>query len=255
MERAGLGRRPHDDLHARVRGVVFPSSFLAVHVSDAVCVALHELVVVHDLAEVRLPEDHSVLDLQPRALEKQAVLQPPPVLELVVLAQIRVQVFHAERHVCVCDLIHLVRSEFVDGLGPAAFREVLADIHLVHVFQERPDAHVYRHALEHARCLCQGAGEIGAEPSDDERHDPRERYKGIPLLEVDVSRSDQPERLLERHAVEHGRSEVCFQHPSQPDQLVAPLGLLVSVQLLVIDPVRRHETSALLFAQLVDSEM
>ena len=38
-----LRRGAHDDLHARVWRVVLPGPFLAVHVSEAVGVALHKL--------------------------------------------------------------------------------------------------------------------------------------------------------------------------------------------------------------------
>ena len=73
----------HDDLHAGVGRVVLAGPFLAVHVSEAVTVILDELVVVHDFAEVRFPELLSTLQVQPRPLQEQPILQSAPVLQLV----------------------------------------------------------------------------------------------------------------------------------------------------------------------------
>lgn len=60
-----LWRRAHDDLHAGVGRVVLASALLAVHVAEAVCVSLDELVVRHQLGEVRLPELLRALQVQP----------------------------------------------------------------------------------------------------------------------------------------------------------------------------------------------
>ena len=61
--RPRLWRRAHDDLHAGVGGVVLARALLAVHVPEGVCVALHELVVVHYLREVGFPELLSTLQI------------------------------------------------------------------------------------------------------------------------------------------------------------------------------------------------
>ncbi len=59
-----LWRIAHDDLHAGVRRVVLASTFFAKHVSEAVTVALHELVVGHDLGEVALHELDGSVQIQ-----------------------------------------------------------------------------------------------------------------------------------------------------------------------------------------------
>lgn len=67
-----LGGCAHDDLHTRVRCVVLPRALFAVHVAEAVRVALDELVVTHDLREMGLPELHGGLKVQTLERERES---------------------------------------------------------------------------------------------------------------------------------------------------------------------------------------
>lgn len=203
----------HDDLHAGVGRIVLAGPLLAVHVPEAVTVVLDELVVVHDFAEVRLPELLSALQIQPRPLQEQAVLQSAPVLQLVLPFQVRMQVLesdraslivcdvmprrfaytlptcggrptylHAQRHVDLGGQLHLVGGQVVDRA--ALLREVVAYELLVHILEQWADTGVCAHYIEAVGRLHEGPRKLHAEPSNDDRHEPLQRYVGKSTLKV-----------------------------------------------------------------------
>jgi hypothetical protein len=93
------------------------------------------------------PKLQSALQVQPRALQEQPVLQPPPVLELVLTLEGQLQVLHAQWHVRFSRGVDLVSAELVQL--PALLREVFAHVLLLHVLQQRPNARVLRNLCKH----------------------------------------------------------------------------------------------------------
>ena len=96
--------------------VVRALALLAVVVPDVVSVVLEELLGRHLLGELPLPEDEGVLQSQPHALEKQAVLHAPAVAQVVLRLEPRVQVLHAQWEGGRCQGVHVVRRHVLHGL-------------------------------------------------------------------------------------------------------------------------------------------
>lgn len=84
-------------LHLPEWGVIGSLAFLAVIVSDIVGVVLLELVVIDLGREGALPEGEGLLEGQSDGLEEEAVLLAAVVLQMVLLAELPVEMLHAER--------------------------------------------------------------------------------------------------------------------------------------------------------------
>jgi len=81
-------------------------------------------------------------------------------LQLVVNSQVAMQGLHAKGHVVRSSLVHILRSEFLDGLGLGV---VLPGVLLVHVLEQGTDAIVCRCIVEELGRHRQTLGQIHAE--------------------------------------------------------------------------------------------
>lgn len=120
---------------------------------------LEELVGRHAPAELALPEDQRLLHGQAQALQEQAVLQAPQVLQLVLVLQAAVHGLHAQREGRLRQLVHVTRRHVLHGL--AAARAVFrTSVRLAHVFQHGLQPLVAQHGGQVAVGLDQREGEL-----------------------------------------------------------------------------------------------
>ena len=227
-----LRRCPHDDPHAGVGRIVFASALFAVHVAEAVAVLLKKLVAGHDLSEHAFPEDQGLVEIQPGALEEEAVLEPAPVLQLVVPPQPGVQLTHAQRHVPISRLLHPVGGESLGGLGA----EVLLGADPVEVPHHPTHAGVLLQQTHSPGGLGQSSRQTRAEPGHDGRDEAVQRHVGEAAQDQHLAGGHQGQRLGEGHLEDPSGSEA--------RQLVSQRGGLLGTNLLVLDAAGPEELVA-----------
>ena len=135
-------RRGADDAHARVGRVVDPLALLPVVVPDVVRVALVELLARLAAArELLPPQRERVLERDADALEEEAELHPPVVLEVVGGAEPVVERAHAQRGRARHGRGHRVQRQPADGdAGGAGGGEVGAEVRVGEVLEQRAQA-------------------------------------------------------------------------------------------------------------------
>ena len=209
LARAGVGG---DALHARVRRVVHALALLAVGVPHGVRVLLLELLRRDLLAELRLPEQHRLLQRQADAFHVELQLAPPLVPK-VVLALHRVeQVLRAQRERSLRrarQVLERDRRARAVGAGLAGPAEVAPEVAL----GERHDdgreplpllaGDVLRPPPGRHR---EGLGQSGAEGAHHQRRELVARHVRLAAGHEDAAAAHEVGHLLERHGVEPRRA-------------------------------------------------
>ena len=193
----GVGRVAQDDLGTVVRGVAGALALLAVHVADVVRVVLVELLGRHDLAKFALEEEEGFLHGQAGTLEEESVLEPAPVLQLVVALEAGVELRHAQRHGPLGVHVDVLGGELLGAeVGLVVGPVVLAGVLLVHRFEEGADAGRLAGDLGEGRAgqdeaLGQGHAELGP----DDGHDAAEGDVGESGLDVGLAVGNEIQSL------------------------------------------------------------
>ena len=193
----GVGRVAKDDLGTVVRGVAGALALLPVHVADVVRVVLVELLGRHDLAKFALEEEEGFLHGQAGTLEEESVLEPAPVLQLVVALEAGVELRHAQRHGPLGVHVDVLGGELLGAeVGLVVGPVVLAGVLLVHRFEEGADAGRLAGDLREGRAgqdeaLGQGHAELGP----DDGHDAAEGDVGESGLDVGLAVGNEIQSL------------------------------------------------------------